>query len=62
MYKENEVLNNQQWLICHRIQPNQINQIKNKIGFLSKSFSSTSGIRRELEKPRADWRKHAGYD
>ena len=24
MYKEDLVLNNQQWLICHKTQPNQI--------------------------------------
>ena len=24
MYKEDSALNNQQWLICHKIQPNQI--------------------------------------
>ena len=38
MVKEHLTLNNQQWLICHKTQPNQTNQSKFSLGKLIPSF------------------------
>ena len=47
MYKEDLTLNNQQWLICHKTQPNQI-KLNSENFFMITKFNVPCNKRRNI--------------